>query len=178
MRFTLLDRITDLQPGVRIEAIKNLSLAEEYLGDHFPLFPVMPGVLMLEAMTQCGGWLVRASEDFRHSMVVLAEARAVKYADFVRPGQVLTVSAEILGQDQRETKLKAQGAVNGSVSVSARLVLRRYNLADENPLRRATDESVRADMRKLFSILCQPAKGPLQGAESNGASVSVAGTHS
>ena len=49
MRFTLLDRITQLEPGVRIEAVKNLSLAEEYLADHFPLFPVMPGVLMRRA---------------------------------------------------------------------------------------------------------------------------------
>ena len=133
MRFTLLDRITHLEPGKSIEAVKNLSLSEEYLADHFPLFPVMPGVLMLEAMTQCGAWLVRASEDFVHSMVVLAEARAVKYADFVRPGQTLTVTAEILSHDAHETKLKAQGSVDGNVSVSARLVLRRLQ-----PCRRAT----------------------------------------
>src|SRR5687767_1758307 len=103
MRFTLLDRITELQCGVRIEAIKNLSLSEEYLADHFPLFPVMPGVLMLEAMTQCAAWLVRASEDFAHSIVTLAEARAVKYADFVRPGEVLAVTAELLSQHHGET---------------------------------------------------------------------------
>jgi 3-hydroxyacyl-[acyl-carrier-protein] dehydratase len=47
MRFTLLDRILQLDPGSRIVAVKNLSLAEEYLADHFPRFPVMPGVLML-----------------------------------------------------------------------------------------------------------------------------------
>ena len=44
--------------------VKNLSLAEEYLSDHFPGFPVMPGVLMLEALTQAGAWLVRELEDF------------------------------------------------------------------------------------------------------------------
>ena len=62
MRFTLLDRITELEPGVKITAVKNLTMAEEYLADHFPQFPVMPGVLMLQAMTEAGAWLVRAYE--------------------------------------------------------------------------------------------------------------------
>ena len=161
MRFTLLDRIVELEAGRRITAIKTLALAEEYLGDHFPLFPVMPGVLMLEAMTQSGAWLVRASEDFAHSMVVLKEARTVKYADFVQPGQTLTVSAEITGQDEHETKLKAQGTVDGRVSVSARLVLARYNLADAAPANSSTaaasDRHVTCEMRKLFALLYKPA---------------------
>src|SRR5215471_13824250 len=134
MRFKLLDRIIDLKPGVSITAVKGLSLAEDYLADHFPLFPVMPGVFMLEAMTQASAWLIRVSEDFKHSMVVLREARNVKYADFVAPGQTLTVTAEILSQTERETKLKVQGAVDGKLNVSARLVLGRYNLADGNPV--------------------------------------------
>ena len=58
MRFTLVDRIVALEPGKTITAVKNLSLAEEYLADHFPGFPVLPGVLMLEAMTQAAAWLV------------------------------------------------------------------------------------------------------------------------
>ena len=57
MRFLLIDRILDLEPGRNLVAVKNLSMAEEYLADHFPGFPVMPGVLMLEALTQAGrGW--------------------------------------------------------------------------------------------------------------------------
>jgi 3-hydroxyacyl-[acyl-carrier-protein] dehydratase len=71
MRFTFVDRVLDLEPGVKITTVKALSLAEEYLADHFPRFPVMPGVLMLEAMTHAGAWLVRVSEDFAHSMVLL-----------------------------------------------------------------------------------------------------------
>ena len=71
MRFTLIDRIASTSAGCPITAVKSLTMAEEYLADHFPNFPVMPGVLMLEAMTQAGAWLVRPSEDFAHSMVVL-----------------------------------------------------------------------------------------------------------
>ena len=63
MRFSLIDRIVELEPGERVTATKSLTMAEEYLADHFPHFPVMPGVLMLEAMTQAGAWLVRVSED-------------------------------------------------------------------------------------------------------------------
>jgi len=161
MRFTLVDRILELQRGAKIVAVKNLSLAEEYLADHFPGFPVMPGVLMLEPMTQAAAWLIRESEDFAHSTVVLKEARNVKYANFVEPGQMLTVTAEILEQDARETKVKAQGTVEGASTVSARLVLERYNLADEDPKREITDDVVKMKMRELFSLLYRPERATL-----------------
>jgi 3-hydroxyacyl-[acyl-carrier-protein] dehydratase len=153
MRFTLLDRIVQLEPGAQITAMKCLSLAEEYLGDHFPLFPVMPGVLMLEAMTQAGAWLVRAGEDFAHSIVVLKEARNVKFSNFVAPGQTLTVTAEIMGQDERQTKLKAQGVVDGEVQLSGRLVLERYNLAEAGLGSAAADLQIKQNLKKLFALL-------------------------
>lgn len=154
MRYTLLDRITLLEPGKRIEAIKGLSLSEEYLGDHFPLFPVMPGVFMLEALTQVSAWLIRASENFAHSLVTLDEARNVKYADFVGPGQLLVVRAEILGQDDKTTKLQVVGTVNESTVVSARLVMRRYNLSETQPAREPTDRQIIRNLRQLFEVLC------------------------
>jgi 3-hydroxyacyl-[acyl-carrier-protein] dehydratase len=162
MRFTLVDRIVELQPGIRITAVKSLTMSEEYLADHFPNFPVMPGVLMLEAMTQAGAWLVRMGEDFAHSMVVLKQAGNVKYAQFVEPGQTLTVTAEILSQTDHETKLKTQGAIEGRTIVSARLVLARYNLADANPAEASIDESMRQDHRDLFALLYQPGPPVMQ----------------
>ena len=108
MRFSLIDRIVELEPCVHITAVKTLTMTEEYLADHFPHFPVMPGVLMLEALTQAGAWLVRVSEDFAHSIVVLKQANNVKYAQFVEPGQTLSVTAEMLLKfDEGEVKLKA-----------------------------------------------------------------------
>ena len=153
MRFTLVDRIVDLQPGVAITTVKCLSLAEEYLGDHFPLFPVMPGVLMLEAMTQTGAWLVRVTEDFAHSIVVLKEARNIKYADFVEPGQVLTVTVEIIKDGPRDTHLKARGNVGDKVAVSGRLVLERFNLADRGTDWTASDDYIKRAMRQMLAIL-------------------------
>jgi 3-hydroxyacyl-[acyl-carrier-protein] dehydratase len=153
MRFTLIDRIVELEPGVQITAVKSLTMGEEYLLDHFPRFPVMPGVLMLEAMTQAGAWLVRASEGFAHSMVVLKQASNVKYAQFVEPGQTLTVTAEIISQTERETKLKTAGRINDQLTVGARLVLARYNLAESNPDRAITDRTLKREMRDLFHLL-------------------------
>jgi 3-hydroxyacyl-[acyl-carrier-protein] dehydratase len=156
MRFSLIDRIVELQPDRRISAVKALTMAEEYLADHFPRFPVMPGVLMLEAMTQAGAWLVRVSEDFAHSMVILGEAANVKYGQFVEPGQTLTVTAEIVGSDEHQTRLKAMGKVDGQVTVSARLVLRRYNLADTDPNRAETDRALVEHLRNEFRLLYPP----------------------
>ncbi len=156
MRFALIDRIVELEPGVRISAIKGLTMAEEYLGDHFPHFPVIPGVLMLEAITQASAWLVRATEDFAHSMVLLKQANSVKYGQFLEPGQVLMVTSEILKHEPHQTRLKARGMVDGRIIVSARLVLTQYNLGDTQPEYAGTDRATIKDLRNQFKVLYQP----------------------
>ena len=153
MRFTLLDRVLAIEPGKSITAIKAVSLSEEYLADHFPRFPVLPGVMMLEAMTQAAAWTIRLGEDFAHSIVVLREARNVKYGDFVQPGRTLTVTAEVLSHDATHTKVKATGSVGDRTSLTARLVLERYNLADRTPHGAALDVRVRAEMRRIWAVL-------------------------
>jgi len=156
MRFMLIDRIVELQPDAKIMAVKNLTIAEEYLADHFPHFPVMPGVLMLEAMTQAGAWLVRHAEDFAHSMVVLKQVNNIKYGQFVEPGQTLTVSAELVSRTDSEAKLKARGTMDGRNTVSGRLVLKCYNMADTDPNRERLDQATKKEMRRLFSLIYQP----------------------
>src|SRR3954452_6900007 len=153
MRFCLLDRISELEPGVRVTGVKRLRPDEDYLRDHFPRFPVMPGVLMLEAMYQASAWLVRQSEGFAHSVVVLKEARNIKYSDFVTPGKELVVTAEILKQDEKLTTLKAQGTIDGSVAVNGRLVLERFNLAERYPKRANTDPYMKSEMRGVLKRL-------------------------
>ncbi len=156
MRFSLIDRIVSLEEGESITTVKALTLSEQYLMDHFPRFPVMPGVMMLESMYQASAWLVRKSEAFEHSMVVLREARNVKFAGFVEPSQVLTVTARILKQDDQLTTLKAEGNVEGRPAVSARLILERYNLADRYPSRAASDvftsRRFRCEFDKLYDV--------------------------
>jgi 3-hydroxyacyl-[acyl-carrier-protein] dehydratase len=153
MQFSLIDRILELEEGSHIKAVKALSMAEEYLKDHFPRFPCMPGVLMVESMFQASAWLIRKSENFSNSMVVLKEIRNLKCADFVAPGQSLVVSAEILKQDDTTTTLKTQGTVNDSLAVAGRLVVERYNLADRHPERELTDNHLRIKLQRQYAIL-------------------------
>src|SRR5437870_8875661 len=102
MRFNLVDRILEVEPGRLIRAAKNLPLGEEYLADHFPTFPVMPGVLMLQTLVEAGSWLLRITDDFRHSVIVLREAKNVKYGTFMEPGKTLTVTAEMLDKAESD----------------------------------------------------------------------------
>jgi 3-hydroxyacyl-[acyl-carrier-protein] dehydratase len=159
MRFSLIDRILELEPGKRIVAVKALSSAEEYLQDHFPKFPVMPGVMMLEALHQASAWLIRKTEDFSHSIVLLKEAKNVKYSDFVEPGQVLTVTCEIIKEEGALVTLKGQGEVNGRPAVTARLVLERSNLGDADPSRADLDPYVRRRQKEQFQLLYHPQDG-------------------
>ena len=123
MRFCQLDQITLLESGKRIEATKKVVGDEEYLLDHFPRFPVMPGVLMLEALFQASALLVRATENHEVGLVMLQAAKNVKFADFVQPGQTLTIQSEIMKHEDNRYTLKASGHKDGSLTVSGRLVL-------------------------------------------------------
>lgn len=153
MRFCLIDRITELVPGESITAIKTLTMAEEYLADHFPRFPIMPGVLMLQAMTEAASWLVRVTDDFAYSLVLLSAANNIKYGQFVEPGQTMQVQAEILDHQPGETKLKVQGEVDGRLTARGRIVLSSSNLADTNPIHKPADEGNITHLRKIFSLI-------------------------
>jgi 3-hydroxyacyl-[acyl-carrier-protein] dehydratase len=153
MRFWLLDSIRSYEPNVALTAVKNVALTEEYLADHFPEFPVLPGVFMLEAATQAGAWLLRLSENFAHSIISLKEAKNVKYADFVPPGQTLEVAVSMLKRDERLATFKVEGQMGGRAALSGRLVLQRYNLADSEPNKRETDEQLKQYFRRVQHVL-------------------------
>ena len=153
MRFWLLDAIRSFEPGVQLTATKNVALSEEYLADHFPEFPVLPGVFMLEAATQAAAWLLRLSEDFAHSIVCLKEVKNVKYADFVPPGETLTVTVSVVQQDERLATFKVEGQMGDRSTLSGRLVMERYNLAESDPAQRSTDEELKNYFRRVAQLL-------------------------
>lgn len=156
MRFLLIDRITELVPHKSISAVKNLTLAEEYLADHFPGFPVMPGVLMLETLVQAGGWLIRQSEDFAHSAILLKEVRAIRYNNFVSPGNTLKVDMTVRKQDGPIWDFNGSGTVNGNSAVNARVILEAFNLGDRNPEMKSSDDERRATYRNIFQQIWKP----------------------
>ncbi len=134
-------------------ACKAVSLAEEYLADHFPAFPVLPGVLMLEALVQTAAWLVRAALDFAPSLVLLKEARNVTYKSFVAPGQVLTLEADCQSLETDQSTFAGRGHVAGREIVKGRLVLRHLTLTGTGAGDVELDERLRARQRELFKLL-------------------------
>lgn len=156
MRFLLVDRILELKAGESIKALKNLSLAEEYLADHFPGFPVLPGVLMLETLVQTGGWLIRQTEDFQSSTILLKQAKALKFNSFVTPGRSLTVQMTVKKREGSLWEFIGSGTIDGESAVSARLVLDAFNLADRNPAMSESDDLRRRTSREIFSQIWTP----------------------
>ncbi|MGI9517084.1 MAG: 3-hydroxyacyl-ACP dehydratase FabZ family protein [Pirellulaceae bacterium] len=153
MRFSQLDRITELVPGERLVAVKSLTLAEEYLQDHFPRFPVMPGVLMMEAMFQASMWLVHATDGFTRSTVVLKEAKQVKFNDFVEPGSQLRVTSTWTKTDNQLVMLQTQGEIDDRIAVRARLTLDHFNQADRGLAAESVDDYLIQERLKIFRRL-------------------------
>ena len=158
MRFSLVDQIKELEKGKSITAVKNLSLAEEYLQDHFPGFAVMPGVLMVESIVQAGAWLMRYTNDFQYSTVLLKQTKAIRFNSFVTPGKQLRVSLSIQKWEDNLCTLKASSEVEGEAVVSGRIVLEQFNLADKNPSMADKDADRIKDLKTQFAQLWNPAK--------------------
>jgi 3-hydroxyacyl-[acyl-carrier-protein] dehydratase len=129
VKFILVDQLLAHEPGKRLVMAKNVTMAEEYLADHFPGFPVLPGVMMLEAGVQTAAWLVRAHLGFARSLIVLKEARGVRYGNFVSPGQTLVMTAEAVEITPEKSDIKVKGTVGNVTSIQARLELAHLNLA-------------------------------------------------
>jgi len=94
MRWIWIDKFVEFESGRRAVAVKNVTLAEEHLHDHFPGFPVMPECLMIEAMAQTAGILVGEAKDFREKVILAKIGKAV-FFDFVRPGDSITLEARV-----------------------------------------------------------------------------------
>ena len=94
MRFILVDRIMDLTPGQSIKAIKHIYPNEDYFSDHFPGFPVVPGVLLTEMMAQAAGKCLDA-EAMDRGKAMLARIAQASFRDWVRPGQDCILFAQI-----------------------------------------------------------------------------------
>ncbi len=151
MKYRQLDRIVALEPGQRLVAVRTLRADEEYLRDHFPRFPVMPGVMMLEALHQAAVWMIRVDDDFASPLVLLREVRNVKFGDFLSPGETLQITAEKVKEDGGVITVKANAEKNGRVTVSARLILERSG--SNEPAETGTDNDLRRRVKEQFHNL-------------------------
>ncbi|MDD5556272.1 MAG: beta-hydroxyacyl-ACP dehydratase [bacterium] len=156
MAFPVLDRITGCEAGRRIEATVTLSQSEEYLADHFPSFPIMPGVIMLEALVEAAAWLMRLGGE-GGGIFALREARAVRYGRVVRPGDELRVEAAIAGDRDEDPSFTGAGSVGGERAVAGKFVLRRVPLDGLDGAARASLEAFLEERRA--ALLGRPAGG-------------------
>lgn len=137
MRFELIDRVVERHPD-RLVAVKSVTSAEEYLGDHFPGFPVLPGVMMLEALVQAGRLLIAGNTPADSAAgssvsagcptpatdpLVLTEVRNVRYGSMVRPGETLRVEVTLTGREGDAWTLTGMGEVRGQLAVQGRFRL-------------------------------------------------------
>jgi len=139
--------------------LKRLTAGEEYLADHFPGFPIMPGVLQLQSLVEAGSWLLRLTDDFAHSVTVLREVKTVKYGNLMQPGKVLDVTVELTDRNGAAAAFKGRGECEGVQTVSAQFTLASYNLADRNPAVSDRDERLRNHWRALHLLLTGEIRG-------------------
>ncbi len=112
MRWFLIDKFLELEKGKRAKAVKNISLSEDHLHDHFPGFPIMPPSLMVESLAQTGGILAGYSKDFKEN-VILAKVPRVDFFKWVRPGDQLILEAELVEMRDEGSTVRAWGTVEG-----------------------------------------------------------------
>lgn len=151
MKYRQLDRIVSLEPGKRLVGERTLDADEECLKDHFPRFPVMPGVMMLEALHQAAVWMIRTGDSFQSPLVLLREVRNVKFGDFLSPGQTLQITAEWMKEKDGLITVKGTAEKAGRVTVSARLILEKASSGE--PAETKTDEDVRMRAETQFNDL-------------------------
>jgi len=149
MKFSLIDRIVELEPGRRIVCVKAVTLAEEYLGDHFPTFPVLPGVFMLEALAESAAWLVRDALDFAPGLILLRNAKNVTYKSFVKPGKLLSLEVTCRKLADGESDFEGIGTSCDTEVVRARFGLRHSMAGGDGDV----NARLVADARRRFTLL-------------------------
>jgi len=160
MRFTLIDRIDAHQPGKFLRGCKFLALGEEYLADHFPRFPVMPGVLMLQSLAEAGAWLWRSTTGYKHPVIVLREVKNVKYGSFMQPGRRLDVSVDMVKDEGDRATFRGKGSDDDGVqTVSAQFVLHGYSLAERGPSGATIDEQLLKHWKTRWALLTNELAG-------------------
>lgn len=105
---------------------------------------------MVEAMVQSCAWLLRATDDFQHSTILLKQSKAVKFNNFLKPGQTLHITATLKKNEDNTATFQAAGTVEGTSAVSAKLVLSKLNLRDTRPEMSDNDERLLKSMRELY----------------------------
>jgi 3-hydroxyacyl-[acyl-carrier-protein] dehydratase len=121
MRWFWIDRVTYLEKGKKSRAVKNVSLAEEHLHDHFPGWPVMPQALMIEGMAQTGGILAGSVSDFQENIVLAKVSKAV-FHRHVHPGDQMVFESELVDSGPNGYRAETRITVDGQLAAESSMM--------------------------------------------------------
>ncbi len=150
MRWFWIDCFIEFESGKYAKAVKNVTLAEDYLHDHFPGFPVMPGSLMLEGMAQTGGILLGEKNDFRHN-VILAKVPKISFHSWTYPGDTIVYTATLLESRDEGGSVKCMAHVGNRLIAEAEIMF--VHLKSSSPHFEKIDQKNFVFSTNLLSIL-------------------------
>lgn len=121
--FILVDRVLEVVPGKKVMGLKNVTISEPFFQGHFPENPIMPGVLIVEAMAQTGGILAYLeSEENRGRIVYFSSMDKVRFRKVVVPGDQLIMELTLVKQRTKAIKMKGRARVDGRIVAEAELM--------------------------------------------------------
>lgn len=120
----LVDRILEFEPGKRVKGLKNVSMNEEFFQGHYPGHPIMPGVLIIEAMAQAGAVILLADDKYKGRTPVIGAIDNVKFKRQIVPGDQLISDIELLWIKSGIGRIKCEGRVDDELAVSLELTFK------------------------------------------------------
>lgn len=120
----LVDRVLELEPGKRAKGLKNVTMNEAFFQGHYPGMPIMPGVLIVEAMAQAGAVILLTSEQYAGMVPVIGAIDGVKFRRQVVPGDTLITDVELLWIKSGVGRIKAVGTVDGQLAAEMELTFK------------------------------------------------------
>lgn len=120
--FLLVDRIEEVEQGKKAVGIKNVSVNEPFFKGHFPGNPIMPGVLIVEAMAQVGGIAILSMEEYKDKLAVFAGIDGVRFRRQVVPGDTLRMEVELITIKRGIGKARAKATVDGQPACEGELM--------------------------------------------------------
>ena len=155
MRWRMIDRIEEIVPGSRAAAVKGVTLAEDYFEDHFPKFPVVPGVLVIEALAQVSGKLIELSvyeERGLWPFPVLSMVRSAKFRRFIRPGEQIRLETTLAEVRDESAVTKCKASVEGKTTTDVELLF----VFDPEGLSDALDQTELQDIERRWLKMLWP----------------------
>ena len=148
--FLLIDRIVEFEPTKRLVAIKNVTINEPFFQGHFPDYPIMPGVLVVEAMAQAGGIIMMHElPDRQEKLVVFTGIERAKFRRPVTPGDQLRIEVDVLSFRSRAGRIEGRATVEGKLACEATLTCQ---VVPRNRPAKAGAEEERSEVREALPV--------------------------